>query len=39
VEDQQLNPRDGLGISETAKVGIRADENADILAIEIPMWE
>lgn len=37
VNGQQLNKRDALGISETDTVTITADEDAEILAIEIPM--
>ncbi len=37
VNGQQLNKRDALGISETDTVTITADDDAEILAIEIPM--
>lgn len=37
VNDQQLNKRDALGISETESFTISASENAALLAIEIPM--
>jgi len=37
TEGQSLSKRDALGISETEKVNIEALENAQLLAIEIPM--
>jgi quercetin 2,3-dioxygenase len=37
VTDQQLNQRDALGISETASFNISATEDAELLAIEVPM--
>ncbi|MBL7702488.1 MAG: pirin family protein [Ferruginibacter sp.] len=37
VEGQQLNKRDALGISETDSFSIKASEDAELLAIEIPM--
>ncbi|MEO6252541.1 MAG: pirin family protein [Ferruginibacter sp.] len=37
VEGQQLNKRDALGISETESFNITASEDAELLAIEIPM--
>jgi redox-sensitive bicupin YhaK (pirin superfamily) len=37
VNGIQLNRRDALGISETANFSITATENAELLAIEIPM--
>ncbi len=37
VNDQQLNRRDALGISETESFTISASENTQLLAIEIPM--
>ena len=37
VDGQQLNKRDALGISETESFTITASEDAELLAIEIPM--
>ena len=37
VDEQQLNKRDALGISETENFTITALEDAELLAIEIPM--
>jgi len=37
VEGQQLNKRDALGISETESFTVTASEDAELLAIEIPM--
>ncbi len=37
VNGEQLNKRDALGISETESFTINASENAELLAIEIPM--
>jgi quercetin 2,3-dioxygenase len=37
VNGQQLNKRDALGISETENFTAKALENAELLAIEIPM--
>lgn len=37
VNGQQLNKRDALGISETGSFTITASEDAELLAIEIPM--
>jgi quercetin 2,3-dioxygenase len=37
VSGQQLNKRDALGISETESFTLKASENAELLAIEIPM--
>ncbi len=37
VNGQQLNKRDALGISETESFTITATEDAELLAIEIPM--
>ena len=37
VNGEQLNKRDALGISETESFSIIASENAELLAIEIPM--
>ncbi len=37
VDGQQLNKRDALGISETDSFSVKASENAELLAIEIPM--
>ncbi|MEO7307923.1 MAG: pirin family protein [Ferruginibacter sp.] len=37
VDGQQLNKRDALGISETENFRVTASEDAELLAIEIPM--
>lgn len=37
INDQQLNKRDALGISETDSFTITASEDAELLAIEVPM--
>ena len=37
VEGQQLNKRDALGISEMENFTVNASEDAELLAIEIPM--
>ena len=37
INDQQLNKRDALGIYETTDFTITANEDAELLAIEIPM--
>ena len=37
VNDQQLNKRDALGISEADSFTITATEDAELLAIEVPM--
>ena len=37
VDGQQLNKRDALGISETESFTVTATEDAELLAIEIPM--
>lgn len=37
VNDIALNRRDGLGISETGTLSIKADSNAEILLMEVPM--
>ncbi|MBK8521888.1 MAG: pirin family protein [Ferruginibacter sp.] len=37
VNGQQLNKRDALGISETENFTVKASEDAELLAIEIPM--
>jgi quercetin 2,3-dioxygenase len=37
ADDQILRKRDAMGISETGNLEIRASENAEILAIEVPM--
>jgi redox-sensitive bicupin YhaK (pirin superfamily) len=38
VDGKTLERRDGMGISETDSVTITADANAEILAIEVPMF-
>ena len=37
VDGQVLNKRDALGISETTGFKVSAAEDAELLAIEIPM--
>ena len=37
VNDQQLSKRDALGISDTDSFTITASEDAELLAIEVPM--
>lgn len=37
INDQKLNKRDGLGISETDKLTITADADAEVLLIDVPM--
>jgi redox-sensitive bicupin YhaK (pirin superfamily) len=37
IEDQTLNRRDGFGVWETDKISIRANGDAQILLIEVPM--
>lgn len=37
IDGQQLNKRDALGISETESFTVKASEDAELLAIEIPM--
>ena len=37
VDGQQLNKRDALGISETESFTVTASEDAELLAIEVPM--
>ena len=37
INDQQLNQRDALGISDADSFTITASENAELLAIEVPM--
>ena len=37
INDQPLEPRDGLGIWETELITIKADTDAGILLIEVPM--
>lgn len=37
VNNQSLNKRDGLGLWETEKLNIKADSNARVLIMEIPM--
>ena len=37
INEIALNRRDGLGVTETEKLVIRADENAKILLMEVPM--
>ena len=37
IGNQQLNKRDGFGIWETDKISFRADSNAEVLLIDVPM--
>ena len=37
INDQLLNRRDGLGIQDMEKLDIKAEENAEILLMELPM--
>lgn len=37
VADEKLNPRDGLGVWETTQVTVKAESEAEILFIEVPM--
>jgi len=38
VDGKKLERRDGLGISEMEAFSVKADENADLLVIEVPMF-
>lgn len=37
VNDQKLNKRDGLGLSENDEIRIKADTDAEVLLMDIPM--
>jgi quercetin 2,3-dioxygenase len=37
IGDQKLNPRDGYGIWDVEKFNLKADSNAEVLLIEVPM--
>jgi redox-sensitive bicupin YhaK (pirin superfamily) len=37
INDQSLEARDGYGVSETGSISIKADTDAEILLIEVPM--
>ncbi|HTJ50823.1 MAG TPA: pirin family protein [Cyclobacteriaceae bacterium] len=37
IGNQQLNKRDGFGIWETDKISFKADSNAEVLLIDVPM--
>ncbi|HEY8934813.1 MAG TPA: pirin family protein [Cyclobacteriaceae bacterium] len=37
IENQQLNKRDGFGVWETDKLSFKAESNAEVLLIEVPM--
>ena len=37
INDVKLERRDGIGITEEAKLTIKANENAEILLMEVPM--
>jgi len=36
INEQKLNSRDGLGITDFEKINIKADEDAEILLMEVP---
>ena len=37
INNEKLNKRDGLGVSETDKLSITADSDAEVLLIEVPL--
>ena len=37
INDQKLSRRDGLGITDTDQLEIKADDNAELLLMEVPM--
>jgi len=37
IDDQKLSPRDGYGIWEVEKFRLKADSNAEVLLLEVPM--
>jgi redox-sensitive bicupin YhaK (pirin superfamily) len=37
INGEKLNRRDGLGITETDRLTIKADNNAEILLMEVPV--
>ena len=37
INGQQLNRRDGLGITDVNKLDIKADSNAELLLMEVPI--
>ena len=37
INGEKLNRRDGLGITDTGKLSIKADSNAEILLMEVPI--
>ena len=37
IEGQSLNPRDGFGIWDTEQVTVKADSNAKVLLMDVPM--
>jgi hypothetical protein len=37
INGEKLNPRDGLGVSETDKLEIKTDSEAELLLMEVPM--
>ena len=39
VNEQKLNRRDGLEITDTEQLNIKADSNTEILLMEVPMLE
>jgi hypothetical protein len=38
VDGQRLEKRDAVGISQMDSFAVRAEENAELLAIEVPMF-
>jgi redox-sensitive bicupin YhaK (pirin superfamily) len=38
IEDQKLSPRDGFGIWDTEKISFIAENEAELLLIEVPMF-
>jgi len=39
VNEQKLSRRDGLEITDTEQLNIKADSDAEILLMEVPMLE
>lgn len=37
INGEKLNRRDGLGITEIDKMQIKADENSELLLMEVPV--
>jgi redox-sensitive bicupin YhaK (pirin superfamily) len=38
ADDQKLGPRDGLGIKDAEKISLKADTDAEVLLMEIPLF-